>query len=300
MPLCGYGCGRDAKFPPGPGISKWCCEDNYRKCKNVKQKKSEKMKIFMSNNNPMKGKRHKKETIEKFKIIHKGRTPWNKGKIGLQTPWNKNKNDIYSKETLEIMKMKAKNKRLTLIQIKEKYPTFSKVEEIRYNPNKCKEKELQVHCKNNTCPNSKENGGWFTPDIYQFINRRSQLEFGNEGSYFYCSQKCKDECILYNKTINQLIKEDQIRAGHIPEKYYTTLEIRIFNEFVMKRENYLCEYCGEKAEHVHHIYPKKLYPGYALDPDHGLACCEKCHYKYGHPKGTECSTGNISNKICIK
>jgi hypothetical protein len=29
------------------------------------------------------------------------------------------------------------------------------------------------------------------------------------------------------------------------------------------------------------------------------SCCEECHYKYGHKSGTECSTGNLANKICL-
>jgi len=49
---------------------------------------------------------------------------------------------------------------------------------------------------------------------------------------------------------------------------------------------------------VHHSRPQKLEPGFVLDPDFGVACCEKCHYKYGHKPGTECSTGNLANMIC--
>ena len=30
----------------------------------------------------------------------------------------------------------------------------------------------------------------------------------------------------------------------------------------------------------------------------GLDSKNKCHIKYGHKKGTECSTGNLANKIC--
>jgi len=60
----------------------------------------------------------------------------------------------------------------------------------------------------------------------------------------------------------------------------------------------ICEYCEELATHVHHSRPQKLEPGFALDPDFGIACCESCHYKYGHKTGTECSTGQLTNAVC--
>ena len=66
----------------------------------------------------------------------------------------------------------------------------------------------------------------------------------------------------------------------------------------MEMENYICEYCGAPATDVHHEKPKKTNPMLALDPDYGHACCEGCHYKYGHKTGTECSTGNLARKIC--
>ncbi len=60
-----------------------------------------------------------------------------------------------------------------------------------------------------------------------------------------------------------------------------------------------CEYCHATENlHVHHEVPQKIVPGYSLDPDNGIIACEDCHYKYGHKTGTECSTGNLANKIC--
>jgi len=61
----------------------------------------------------------------------------------------------------------------------------------------------------------------------------------------------------------------------------------------------ICEYgCGKEATDVHHIRPQKLEPFFSLDPDYGLACCEECHYKYGHKTGSECSTGNLAQIAC--
>jgi hypothetical protein len=74
--------------------------------------------------------------------------------------------------------------------------------------------------------------------------------------------------------------------------------LRIWREEVLKRANYKCEYCGKPATIAHHSKSKKLEPFFALDPDYGLACCEKCHYKYGH-RDMECTTGYLANIDCI-
>jgi len=192
-------------------------------------------------------------------------------------------------------KISKSNKGLTKLnieQIKKRYPFFSKIEEMRYNPNKPGEKEIQVHCKNHNCPNSKEMNGWFTPTYNQIHERIMEIEkdWGNDGKYMYCSDDCKKECPLYHmKTC--LLKKDQ--ENLFP---YTIEEYQIFREEVLKRDDYKCVYCGEKAEHVHHIRPQKLEPFFALDPDFGISVCKKCHYKYGHKD--ECNTGNLANRIC--
>lgn len=163
--LCEYGCGKEAKFPPGKGRKKWCCSKSPNSCPEIRRRNGE---VKKGKNNPMYGKES-----------------WNKGKTG-----------VYSKETLE---KKSKAIKSTIKQIKEKYKTFSKIEEMRYNPDNPEEKEIQVHCKNHLCPNSKEKGGWFTPTSDQIYHRSIAIEkpkgFGE--SNFYCSQYCKDSCPCY-------------------------------------------------------------------------------------------------------
>jgi hypothetical protein len=110
--------------------------------------------------------------------------------MGLKEAWkdiNNGFNSISRKEKLN----------LTIEKINKKYPFFSKIEEMRYNPDNIE--EIQVHCKNHECKNSKEQGGWFTPTINQLSHRRYTVEnprgFGE--SNFYCCQECKDACPLY-------------------------------------------------------------------------------------------------------
>jgi len=166
----------------------------------------------------------------------------------------------------------------------EKHPFFCQVEEIKIENN-----QFKVHCKNHNCANSKEKGGWFTPTSLEINNRIGALEKRNDGNYFYCSQECKTTCPAYN------LRSDPERDTQLP---YTQEQYETFRTNVLTRDNYICQFCGEPATHVHHERPVKLEPFHAVDPDYGWSCCEKCHYEKGHAKGTACSTGNLAAKVC--
>jgi hypothetical protein len=312
--LCEYGCGREAKYPPRKGKPKWTCEIQPQKCPVNKQKYSwgKGQKHLIEILNPVQdsgilceygcgreakytpGKRRKKWCCE----LHPNACPKAKAKVG-----EKSKGRHMSKVARKRMseaKTGEKNpmygKKRTIKYIQEKYPLFYKIEEMREDP---VTGDIQAHCKNHKCLNSKEKGGWFTLTSRQIEQRISNLENDNDGCYFYCCEKCKHECKLFNKSVAQLIKEYQIKAGLVKELPYTSEEYNTWREEVLKRADYKCEYCGEKATHCHHIRPQKLEPFFSLDPDWGVATCSKCHYKYGHPIGTECSTGNLAKVICI-
>jgi len=305
--ICDYGCGKEAKHQFKNG--KWCCSKNYQLCPNKRR---------IGNKNPFYKKLHSKETKDKISIKNKGqmrsdetrknmrnsalgrklsqeiKDKISKSSIGKQKgriPWNKGLKGIYSNDTIKQMK---KNKKLKISYITDKYLIFSKIEEMRYNPNKPGKKEIQVHCKNHNCLNSKEQGGWFEPTYIQLYERIRQLENlkGNGGSYLYCSDECKQECPLYNMRPTSIINQNNLPN----ENYYTNEEYQIFRNEVLKRADHICEYCGEPANIVHHSRPQKLEPFHSLDPDFGIACCESCHYKYGHKD--ECTTIKIATKVC--
>ena len=254
MKICEYGCGREGKFY-FPTVGKWCCSKNHNQCPERRKRISQQN---MGKNNPMYGKnfKHSKKSKKKIGQASKGNNA----------------------------------AKLTIRLIKEKYSFFSQIEEIRYNPDRPKEKEIQVHCKNHNCPNSKEKGGWFIPTYNQICERRRALENlnGSDGAYFYCSQECKDICPLYS------LRSDPLKNTKLP---YIPAEHKIWRQTVLELDDYICQYCGELATHAHHEKPVKTHPHLALDPDNGVSCCEKCHYKYGHKTGTECSTGSLANKI---
>jgi len=286
---------------------------NHKHSEETKRKMSEDRK---GENNSMYGKKRimSEETRKKMSESHKGKVGVNKGKTweemyGVEkakemrkqlAKKSKGKNNPmygkkrkFSEETKRRMSEGSKN---TIKKIKKQYPLFSKIEEMRYNPDKPGEKEIQVHCKNHNCPNSKEQGGWFTPTKSQIYERIRQIENedGNGGCYFYCSETCKQQCPLYHFHGTDPFKEKSKTLLYAPG------ELQTWKTQVKKLDNSTCQICGSKKNiHVHHIIPQKLEPFFALDPVNGICLCEKCHYKYGHKTNTECSTKNLASKTCI-
>ncbi|MFW9871751.1 MAG: NUMOD3 domain-containing DNA-binding protein [Candidatus Thorarchaeota archaeon] len=271
MKLCDYGCGQKAKYQFKN--DKWCCSKNHISCPITRKKVSNNTK---GKNNPRYGITCSDEIKEKIRASLKGKM-------------KKDKNPFYKKKhTKKSRNAMSKSLRFTIDDYERKYPFFSQIEEMRYNP--YKSGEIQVHCKNNLCKNSKENNGWFTPTYIQFYERIRALEkpSGMIENNFYCSKKCKVECPIYRK-----------KSDNNKDILYTQEEYEIFKNHVLERDNYECQYCGKKAIDVHHERPQKLESFFVLDPDFAWSCCEKCHYKYGHKTGTECSTGNLASKVCI-
>ena len=284
-----------------------------------------------------KGKKQSEETKEKIKNSLTGRklSEETKEKMKGRIPWNKGKTNVYSNETKEklrqarlgsVMTFETKQKissaltgkpkseqhkqklvehlnKLNLIQkydldeYKKNHPFLFKVEELREHP---ETKEIQVHCKNHNCPNSKEHGGWFTPTRSQLYERIRQLEHpeGNDGNYFYCCDECKLECPLFKKTGTK-IKTKRIYT----ESEYNTWKQEVFKRQKDELGHNECEICGNKnidELSVHHEKPQKLNSILSLDPDNGIILCgsnskNKCHYKYGHKD--ECSTGKLSSNV---
>jgi len=304
--ICEYGCGQEAKYQLKN--RRWCCSENHKQCPSKRREQSIRSKEEWEDSNSgfnsvSRGKKISNKIRKAWEDLDSGfnSTSWKEKQSEAQKgriPWNKGKTEVYSKKTLKRKSEGRKRKgKLTIEKIKKKYPFFSKIEEMRYNPNKPSEKEIQVHCKNHLCENSKEKGGWFIPSLNQIQNRKNMLV--NEGidrSNFYCSEECKNICPLYKSR-----GADPFKNTKFP---YTQAEKDIFNKEVLERQRKedgynFCEKCESTENlHVHHEKPVKTHPHLALDPDNGIVLCRECHYKYGHKTGTECSTGNLTANIC--
>jgi 5-methylcytosine-specific restriction endonuclease McrA len=281
MKGCEYGCGQKAKYQLKNG--KWCCSEKFNSCPEVRKKNSESNKLKQSGkNNGMYGRKHSVES--KRKNSESNKKAW-------ANPNSTFNNKTYRRNLKNALIKAGKKRRRTIEYIKENYTVFYNMEKMRYNPDKPKENEIQVHCANHNCKNSKELGGWFTPTGSQFHERIRALEIeGLDNDRFYCSDECKNTCPIYRLHYDPNKEETN--------KPYTASEYQQFREFVLKRDNYECQYCGEKATDVHHERPQKLEPFFALDPDLAWSVCKKCHNYYGHKKNTNCSTGILSTIVC--
>ncbi len=292
MKLCDYGCGQEAKHQFKNG--KWCCSENWHSCPFIRNKNSE---IMKGKNTGPQSEEHKRKRSKSMKgkntdplsEEHKKKiSESHKDKpLSEETKRKISKSHKDKPLTEEHKKNISNSNKFTLKDYKEKYPFFCSIEELRENKNG----EIQAHCKNHECENSKEKGGWFNLTIKQITDRKNNLENeGEDKSYFYCSQHCKDTCILFG------LSTDPYKNTNKP---YTSGELDIFNKLVLKRDNEICYYCGDHhATIVHHLKPQKLEPFFALDPDYAISVCKKCHYKYGHPTGSPHSTGNLAKIVC--
>ncbi len=48
-------------------------------------------------------------------------------------------------------------------------------------------------------------------------------------------------------------------------------------KIILERDNYICVYCGKRAQEVDHVIPIKR--GGAGIPENGVACCRRCNNK---------------------
>ena len=265
MKLCDYGCGREAKHY-FPTANKWCCEKDCKSCSKSKEEQSKRMKKV--HNRPDVKNNHKKAAKEKWKNLDYRQDILKRIKEGINQQGVKEKQSISHKYTID--------------QIQERYKTFTREEEMRYNPDKPEEKEIQVHCKYDKCDNSKEKGGWFTPVKSQIYERIRQLEKndGNDGCYFYCPEGCKQKCCLYN-----LISDPNIRKEF--EKYHkkvgreTNITIKNFSNEIKN-----IEFRGKKFGYaLDHKY--SVHDGFENNVDPKII---------SHYKNLECITESENSK----
>lgn len=171
----------------------------------------------------------------------------------------------------------------------EKHPFFCQVEDIMDNPNGY---GILVRCKK--CDK------WYKPTKGQLNARINALEnpasLGSENN-LYCSPECKNSCPLYNA------KGDPLAIKEINDNTPTSYELNIWREENLQRQRdvYGYNFCTINENHpkddlvCHHIHPKKLEPGLALDPENCIIVCRECHDEL-HKGG--CSFGALAGIKC--
>jgi 5-methylcytosine-specific restriction endonuclease McrA len=301
--ICDYGCGKEAKYQFKNG--KWCCGSHWLKCPNKK-------KNISGENNPFFNKKHSQKSKDKISNGNRGKShiPWNKGMVGCfsgetikkmssskigRIPWNKGKemSRDFRKKRSEYMSEPINNPAWKGGYSKKNIPLYDTYANKLTIEEKAKRYKHDREILTVVCANSECNKR-FVPKLNSVIERVRCLNGTQRGEMrLYCSDNCKHSCSIYWKNPSTFI--NVINKNEI---YYTNSEYEIFKKIVLERDNYICQYCGKLAEHVHHERPKKLEPFFSLDPDLAWSCCGRCHYEKGHKKGSYCSTGNLSNILC--
>lgn len=305
--LCDYGCGKKAKHQFKNG--KWCCNKSSNSCPSVNKRRSNSLKgVYVGELSSNYGKPAWNRGIKDSIITRKKKSKSQKGKKNSmygKPAWNKGVKGCYSEETIQKKREAAKNRKYTydsiekirkskryyIHDIKMKHPLFYKIEELKYNPDKPKEKEIQVHCKNRNCPNSKEQGGWFTPTKSQLYERIRSIERPHKmiENNFYCTKTCKLECgymISKMKKIEKM-RSDMFsgngnpnwRGGISYEPYCEQWSDIEYKESIKERDGHIClnPECKKITNKlcVHHIdYNKKN-----CHPLNLITICISCNSK---------------------
>lgn len=224
----------------------------------------------------LKGRIVSEETKKKISKVHKGKVVSNETKLKIS---NSRKGRFQGKNNPN-WKGGYFSKGIPL------YDNFCDILIESCRKNKDDKNILEVKCSFNGC------NKWFIPNLGDVYHRVESINStkGMGESRLYCSDECKQKCSVFGLNYDPFEKKKEYNIGPTDNDY------KIFKIYVLERDNYKCQYCGEKAEHVHHERPQKLEPFFALDPDYAWSVCKKCHYEKAHKD--ECSTGNLAKKKC--
>ena len=132
---------------------------------------------------------------------------------------------------------------------------------------------------------------WFTPKKSMVDHRISAIKNIYLGEHrFYCSEKCKNTCSIYGRTLYPKdFKADRSREVQ-PE----------LAAMVLERDSYECQRCGNKADlECHHYEGIEQNPIESADIDMCITLCEVCH-NLAH-KDVGCRYVDLTkNSLCHK
>jgi len=141
-------------------------------------------------------------------------------------------------------------------------------------------------------------GKWMIPKIYSVSNRVQYLKGNYNGeNRLYCSTNCKQACPIYNKSPEQLMKEDAIRAGRLGWLELNREVQPELRKLVLERDGYRCVKCNSEGPlHCHHILPVAVEPLESADMDNCITLCVGCHISSHKQNG--CRYNELRMEIC--
>ena len=142
---------------------------------------------------------------------------------------------------------------------------------------------LNVRCTENACQQ------WFVPTIRMVENRLRSLNNINCGDgRFYCSDNCKQDCIIYKqRTYPRGFNNDNSRNSQ-----------REWAKAVKNRDDSQCVKCGSTENlRAHHIEGLNQNPLMSADIDIGITFCGVCHREVH--KNVGCRYIDLQQETCV-
>lgn len=72
-------------------------------------------------------------------------------------------------------------------------------------------------------------------------------------------------------------------AQRFSKAFYNSKRWQQVREYILKRDNYLCQHCGSPAEEVHHkvwLTPENIGdPNITINEDNLISLCKDCHFE---------------------
>jgi len=279
MQLCDYGCGQEAKYQFKNG--KWYCSKFHQSCPVNRKKYNElkkgkktgplseehKKKISKSNKGkvpPNKGKKTGPLSEEHKKKISKSNKGKNTGPLSEERK-RKISKAVSGEKNHNHWKLKYTNNDIPL------YITYAKQLSLVELPEKdTKDKNiLTVICA--LCEKR------FIPSVNVVRNRVRSLKGTSSGECrIYCSEKCKEECSIFNRSAYP--------KDHNPSN--TSREVQPeLREMRLILDNYTCQKCGKHQNELkdglqcHHVEGIRWEPLESADLDKCITVCKDCHKK---------------------
>ena len=263
MLYCSYGCGKIGKYKFKNG--KLCCSNSQNKCEAVRNKISD----------SLKGSKHSDETKRKISVGNKGKTlsDETKRKIGEKNKGNKRSDLSQYNKKHKKTQTKSNNPNWKGGYYTNNIPLYDTyAHQISFCESIRKNKQdiniLEVKCA--YC------GKWYVPKQIDVSCRiqalAGRITIGTENR-LYCSEKCKQECPVYNQ-----------RKWPKGFKPATSREVQPeLRQMCFKRDNFTCQKCGKPQDeldvglHCHHIEGIRWEPLESADLDKVITFCKTCH-----------------------
>ena len=140
-----------------------------------------------------------------------------------------------------------------------------------------------INCKCHYC------GKYYKPSIQELSCRNKALMGKMNGSCnLYCSNKCKEQCSIFNQR--------KWPKGFQPD---TSREVQPeLRKMVFNRDGYICQRCdSEDSLHCHHITGVELNPIESADIDNCITLCKDCHNDTHKQDG--CTYHDYKRKDCL-